>query len=521
MDTANASMNLSLEETTDESLQGYGPDGSLIGTAWVLVMLGVVVNGLLCHTSPGLMLRVQSNPFTTQIWLMFGMKAQNAQTLAFVLYHQSLYGKLSHYCTVPVDFFAWTYITHQCLGIFPCIALVCLVVLQAVSSRFFPLIVVVSLSAAGALAFSLSALTLSVSSQFLLYRYMQLAILFGGLIRVSGHACEKQMPPMPTDLSDCSLQFGRSPLEGVFRVSMIMRIMQAVVAEISAGFPYRIFIPMLNCLIGDATGLRPKGLESMEDAKRRTQKVLAKGWLEGFPEGADDFYTALRRETSTNLLPSMALEPRWRWLLTLECCALVAITVGWFVAPNGLINQCSRNMHTLMGNSSSVAPMSANSIVPASLLAVTACLVTTCALAYVLLRMMYASSLDVRAFSFVLEGFTLCGLFLSLTLFALYTNGLSVNLGDEAGTQSHGITALFLTSSLQMVFSCFHFFFLLVEVPRMLDAATKESGEEDPYLAASESNTPARRSSRSGSVANEPLEYLVRVRRQSLIKKVE
>ena len=474
MDSVNASMS-NFTDGLDPIARAYANESfglATIGVIWRLLVLGIILNALFCHISPGLMVRLQSNPWTTQFNWLFGVKAQNFQTLNLVLYHQSFMGKVSHYPTIAAEFFAWAHVVYFGLGAVSSLLMLLLVIVQAASSRFMPLAVATSIAALAAFTGSVSSEELSAESQLWLYRFMQLLILIGGPVRVFGHYFEEKTPPMPISRQESTLFRFKSAAEVKVDFKMVSTVgTQAVFAEASAGMPLRLFVPMVNYFIGvlfnttDET--RPPGLESVQALKKDSSNVLKKGWTMTRPSTAALIRVATRLETAPDMLPDMFLEPKWYCFFIIECMALTIISLGWLLAPNALITRFGWATYTSDDTFCCGLAPDGDAVTPVAFALAVAASLMLCGFVWVMLRMLSAKNLDMRAFCYVLEGMTLCGVFLFIFVLALQVNGLVVT--DVKGTvhRSPDIVALFIISTLLLAFSAIHFFFLHIEVPRL------------------------------------------------------
>eukprot|EP00117_Sycon_ciliatum_P005674 scpid52441/ scgid9520/ len=344
-------------------------------TVWPWIVLSVVLTVLLCHISPGLVLRVFSNPWTTQINWQFGVKAQNYQALNLVLYHQTYPGLISHYSTLTLDHFAWAYIITYGLGWATCIAVLSLIFFQAYSTKYKPLIATTGVAVLVSIGVLVYLVSLPASTQLCWYRYAQATIILGGIARVLGHAFESKVPPTPIIRRQSDMYLFKE-VETVPWDKKIVLAIAGVIAEICAGLPLRLFVPMLNVQVSwlcaklwGAKQDRPDGLDDHEALQVHSQRILRKGWLRGKPSKANLIRTAVKLESphTRALLPEM-----WHRVFIVESALLVFVSVAW-------MNALPHSRVVLLGYS------------------------------WMLMRLLFAKSLDVRYFYYVVEVAPLCG----------------------------------------------------------------------------------------------------------------
>eukprot|EP00117_Sycon_ciliatum_P047665 scpid54641/ scgid34023/ len=352
---------------------------------WNFSFLCIISNCLQCHMSPGLMVRLQSNPWTTQVSQLFGIKAQNYQALCLVLYHQSWVAKCTHFPTIFLDFFAWTYVTAFFLGTNAALLLVAVVFIQAVSTTSPRIIILAGFLVSAALRLVWSCSVLPLEAQLQLCRLAQSTILIGAVARTLGHLGETMRPPMPAHRQESVLwRFADLRQLELVSVKNVWAGVMGLVAETSAGIPFRLLVPLLNVLLGKlhCHTSRPKELESLAELEARSTRILRDGWTRADPHKAKMITQALALESVPNddSVPALLL---WRRLLTLECLGTVLVVQGMWSCTDDLIT-------------SAVVPV--------------ACF------ALCLWRLPWGKTkenccLDTRVFCYLLEALVLCGVF--------------------------------------------------------------------------------------------------------------
>lgn len=443
-----------------------------IGVLWRILLLGIVLNALFCHISPGLMVRLQSNPWTTQFNWLFGVQAQNFQTLNFVLYHQSFMGKVSHIPTISAEFFAWAYIVFFTLGSVSCFLLLALVMVQAASTRFLPLVVATGIATLTTFAACEYLSEMPATSQLFIHRCMQLIVLIGGPVRVYGHYFEEKLPPMPSERRESTLFRFKSEEEVPVDTKLILVVApQAILAEASAGMPLRLFVPMLNLFIGQffetTDETRPEGLESVQALCKTSKNILSKGWTMTRPSKAALIRSAVQLETAPTTPQDTLLAPKWYWFFMTECLGLLLVCIGWLLRPNMFLMQYGWVPYSTDDPFCCGLGPDGDAVTPSAFALSIAASVVICGFVWVMLRMLAAKNLDIRAFCYVVEGLTVCGMLLFIFLIALQMNGLAVTVGSETKTKRADFVTTFITTTHFMAFSAIHFFFLHVEVPQM------------------------------------------------------
>ena len=486
---------------------GDTDNGLILTLAWRSLMAGIVINALYCHISPGLMVRLQSNPWTTQFNWLFGVKAQNFQTLNFVLYHQSMAGKVSHIPTLITDFICWTYFIYYIFGPVVCFLVLSLVVAQSFSVRFFPLVIFTAISCVLAMTASACVASLPDATALQMCRYAQVAIMIGGLARTLGHVFEKKQPPMPATKRD--VKWIRFKSLGTISTARRMVIFPAaVLAETSAGMPLRLFVPLLNAIIGyffqDIDDTRPEGLQSVGELERVSKDILEKGWKLAAPDIADMITSATKLETLPKTSPDVFLPRFWHYVFMTEGFILFVFAFLWLVSPATFLTSLGWSTsaaHTASLLSSLTGPRS-----PTMFALCTAASLMVCGFVWILLRMLCARNMDIRAFCYLIEGLTLY-LFLQVALaLDLQLNGLASDSGEQEDWRRPNKIGIYASSALLLILAAVHCFFLSSEVPRI---RRQSSGVADDFSCSgwsSESSfeKPVRRKSRSSSCSSTP-----------------
>ena len=457
---------------------GNEDGGQLLAWVWRCLLTGIAVNALHCHVSPGLMVRLQSNPWTTQFHWLFGVKAQNFQALNFVLYHQSLAGKISHIPTLVADFFCWTYLIFYTLGPVISFLVLCLVVAQSMSARYTPLVIATAMSCVLAMTMSACATSLSADTESKVCQYAQVTIIMGGLARVIGHAFEAKQPPMPATTKDIKKWIRFVSTDSVPASKAAVVIPSAILAEISAGMPLRLYVPLLNTCLGnfikDTGDTRPDGLQSVGELERVSKRVLAKGWKRAAPDVANMIYSATELETFFNQSPDFFLSNSWHYFFTVEGFLLFGLAVLWIVSPTTFVSGLGWSL-----NSSDKANVATSLAGPRSPTTFALCLAASfmaCGCVWILFRMLSARNTDIRAFCYVIEGLTLC-LFLQLAMtLDLQLTGLAPDRGYQREWKAPRTVYVYACSALLLTLAIVNCFFLASEIPRIRKKGSVDYG---------------------------------------------
>ena len=304
-----------------------------IGVAWRILVVGVILNGLLCHISQELMLQLQHNPWTVQLNQLFGTEAQNFQTLNFAFHHQSSLAKATHYLTIPAEFIAWAYVIRFSLGTASCVSMLVLVLVQAVTSRFVPLIVLTASANLLTLAAVLQARDLPMGEQLIIQRAMQCVILCGASVRVLGHFCargEKASSRPSRSRHDSTSVHARNRRRLPFNPrAMALTVPHTLFAEASAGMPLRLLVPMLNSSLGcvfeseePAPNTNTAVEDPAEDPAASTKCAVGKevenrkeSWMFTRPPLKRQIESAQSLEFVPEWLPGMFLPVKWFWFI--------------------------------------------------------------------------------------------------------------------------------------------------------------------------------------------------------------
>ena len=105
-----------------------------------ILFISCLVFTYLCHIFPTAMIRLNSQPFASQIGRHFGQQSHHFQSLIWHIYHKSKTDRFIHIVTIVLDTLIWVFFIAYYIPIYLQLIVIIILILQALSAKIrFPM----------------------------------------------------------------------------------------------------------------------------------------------------------------------------------------------------------------------------------------------------------------------------------------------------------------------------------------------------------------------------------------------
>ncbi|APR87881.1 hypothetical protein A7982_13230 [Minicystis rosea] len=237
----------------------------LLRGLWAVSLGSAVVFYALCYAAPGLVVRLQSMPWTFHVGRNLDL---DFQTVTYATYHTRRFNQITHWPLI-LDQVAWFVVLERC---HPALSVAAVALLLAQAARLgerrvgFAAVVVWPLIALGA---SLFRDALGDEAAYLLAIVVLMA---GTILRCIGH-CVEPLPPMMAEESDQFLPVRRALDVRRFWLFPLF----GYCSELCAGMPFRLFVVQIAWATARLTGPLQRVI-GWSEAARHAREIHARGF---------------------------------------------------------------------------------------------------------------------------------------------------------------------------------------------------------------------------------------------------